>query len=160
MRYLRLIFLLGCVLISGSVLSLVAPLAAVGQEMEAVGESDQQVLLEEVVTPFLEALQTGNAPALEQLIGGKLALTLGKLLRENTAYPDFLRQRYSGTTVREPIQIVQYHQEDGLALAQGPHPCEAEVYLQTQDGRSDHFRLHLEQDGDGAWKVIDKQMVR
>lgn len=160
MRHQKCIRLLGCILIAGSVWGLMAPLAAVGQEMEAVAQLEREVLLEDVVMPFLGALQTGDASALEQRIGGKLALTLGKLLRENTAYPDFLRQRYSGTTLQEPIQIVQYHEATSPAVAQERRTRQAEVHWQTPAGRPDHFRLHLEQDAHGAWKIIDKIMVR
>ncbi len=159
MRPLKMV-LLGVVLLSGSVLSLVAPLVAVGEEMDAVSPSEQQALLEEVVTPFLEALQAGDVPALEQLIGGKLGLTLGPLLRQNAGYPDFLRQRYGGTTVQEPIQMMRYAQVGTPASASEGHPCVAEVYLQHPAGRADHFQLHLEQDAQGAWKVMDKQQVR
>ena len=152
--------LIGWFLLSGSVLGVVVPEAARSQEMAAVGPSERQVLLEEVVTPFLDALQTGDALALEQLIGGKLALTLGTLLRENTAYPDFLRQRYRGTIVQAPIEIVQPHEGVGTALAHASRTRVAVVQLQTPAGRPDHFQLNLEQDAQGAWKVVDKQMVR
>ena len=148
-----------CVIMSGW---LVGPMAqeVMAQEMEAVSQQEQQELLEQAVMPFLKALQTGDASRLEQLIGGKLALTLGKLLRANTAYPDFLRQRYGGTTVQEPIQIAQHHQATSPTLAQEQPPCLAVVHLLAPDGRPDHFELHLEQDAQGAWKVIDKTMVR
>ena len=160
MRHQKINILLGCVLMAGSVWGLVAPLAAIGQEMESVGQPERDALVEDVVMPFLEALQTGNAPVLEQLIGGKLATTLGKLLRQNTSYPDFLRQRYRDTTVQETIQIVQYHEAASPSLGQERRTCQAEVHLQTQAGRPDHFRLHLEQDALGVWKIIDKIMVR
>ncbi len=151
---------MGCVLMAGSVWGLVAPSAAISQEMEAVSQSERKALVEDVVMPFLEALQTGNAPVLEQLIGGKLATTLGKLLRQNTSYPDFLRQRYSGMTVQEPIQIMRYPQAGIPASAPEGHPCLAKVHWQTPDGRPEHFQLQLEQDDEGAWKVMDKQLVR
>ena len=159
MRPLKIV-LLGAVLITGSVLSLMAPLVAVGEDMDGVSPSEQQALMEQVVTPFLAALQAGNVPALEQLIGGELALTLGPLLRANAAYPDFLRQRYSEMTVQVPIQIMRYPQEGTPASSPEQHSCVAEVYWQTPDGRPEHFQLELEQNDEGAWKVMDKQLVR
>ncbi len=159
MRPLNIV-LLGVVLMTGSILGLVAPVVAVGEEMDAVSPLEQQTLIEAVVTPFLQALQAGDVPALEQLIGGKLALTLGPLLRANAAYPDFLRQRYGGMTVQDPIQIMRYPQEGIPVSAPEAHPYVAEVDWQTPDGRSEHFQLQLEQDDQGAWKVMDKHLVR
>ncbi len=159
MRPLTLVRL-GVLLLAGSVLGLGAPLVAVGEEMATVRPSEQQALMEAVVTPFLEALQAGDVSALEPLIGGKLAMTLGPLLRQNAAYPDFLRQRYGGMTVQAPIRMMRYPQEGIPGSGPEGHPCVAEVSLQAPDGRVDHFQLHLEQDAQGAWKVVEKQLVR
>lgn len=148
-----------CVIMSGW---LVGPVAqeAMAQELEAVSQQEHQELLDQVVLPFLEALQAGDAPRLEQLIGGKLALTLGKLLRKNTAYPDFLRQRYGETTVQEPIQIMQHQQGDGPTSGRDSGPRLAAVHLQTPAGGHDDFLLTLEQDPQGMWKIIDKVRQR
>ncbi len=142
------------VLVSGW---LVGPVGAMAQELAPVSQQEQQALLETTVMPFLKALQTGDVQRLEQLIGGKLALTLGKLLRENTEYPNYLRQRYGGTTVRGPIQIESRQEETG-----GVHVAElvgarlAVVQLETPSGGQDQFLLNLEQDAQGVWKIVDK----
>lgn len=132
---------------------------AMAQELEAVGQQERQELLDKAVTPFLQALQAGDTQMLEQLIGGKLALTLGKLLRENTEYPNFLRQRYGGKTVSAPIRIVRHQETSSQAGSEGGQRL-AVVQLQTKEGRTDHFKLTLEQDRQGVWKIIDKVMER
>ncbi len=148
-----------CVLLSGG---LVGPVVheATAQELEAVSQQEHDVLLDQAVTPFLEALQTGDVQRLEQLIGGKLALTLGKLLRENTGYPEFLRQRYGGTTVEAPIQIMQRQEANSLGETTGSGQRLAGVQLQTPAGGHDQFQLTLEHDSQGVWKIVDKVQKR
>lgn len=143
-----------CLTVSGW-LGLEAYSEALAQDLETVGQQERQELLNKAVTPFLKALQAGDTQMLEQLIGGNLALTLGKLLRENTEYPNFLRQRYGGKTVSAPIQIVR-HQETGSQTGSEGGQRLAVVQLQTPEGRADHFQLTLEQDPQGAWKIVDK----
>lgn len=146
---------LGVCLTVGCLGSTLVPGNAWGQSVQTVGQQERQELLDKAVTPFLKALQAGDTQMLEQLIGGKLALTLGKLLRENTEYPNFLRQRYGDKTVSAPIQIVR-HQETSSQPGSKGGQRQAVVQLQTREGRADHFRLTLEQDPQGAWKITDK----
>ncbi len=135
-----------CVLVS----AWVGPVmhAAVAQEIEHVSAQERQELLDQAVMPFLEALRTGDVQRLEQLIGGKLALTLGTLLRENAEYPNYLRQRYGNTMVGAPIQIER--EPDGMGSRS------AEVQLAMPSGGQDNFLLNLEQDAQGEWKIVDK----
>ena len=64
-----------------------------GQEIiDEVSVKERKEVLDESVNPFIRALQTGDVHSLDGLIGGKLAKMLGKLIRNNTEYPKFLRE--------------------------------------------------------------------
>lgn len=162
MGYLEKWVIVGCISISmffgnpfGSVVS--------GQEqvdVEEIGQLEVDQILNEAVLPFIHALQTGDVLTLERLIDGKLAMTLGKLLRQNSEYPTFLRQRYGGTTVRDTIHIFHRRNVTNSGLVQEGGQRVAVVHMQTFDGNQKDFQLSLEKNQQGAWKVTDKKMLR
>ena len=124
---------------------------------EEVDNQERKEIIDGAVNPFIHALQTGNVQVLEQLIDGKLAMTLGKLLRENTEYPKFLKKRYGGTTVRDAIQIFQRQDINSSSLVKEGSQRIAIVPLETIAGVQKNFQLSLEKDTQGAWKIIDQK---
>jgi len=124
--------------------------------LEEVDNQERKEIIDGAVNPFIHALQTGNVQVMEQLIDGKLAMTLGKLLRENTEYPKFLQRRYGRTTVRDTIQVFQRPDTNSSFLDQEGRQRIAIVHLQTAGGGQDNFQLSLEKDKQGSWKIIEK----
>ena len=127
-------------------------------DVEEIGQLEADQILNEAVLPFIYALQTGDVLTLEQLVGGKLAITLGNLLRQNTEYPKFLRQRYGGTTVRGTIHIFQWRNATSRGLHEEGGQRMAVVHMQTPEGDQKDFQLSLEKDQKGAWKITAKKM--
>lgn len=129
-------------------------------EVEAIGQLEASQILNEAVLPFIHALQAGDVLTLERLIDGKLAMTLGKLLKQNTEYPAFLRQRYGGTTVRDTIQVFQWRNTTNNGLAKEGGQRVAMVHMQTSEGNQKDIQLSLEKDPQGFWKITDKKILR
>jgi len=129
-------------------------------EIERIGQLEANQIVDEAVLPFIHALQTGDVLVLERLIDGKLGMTLGKLLKQNTEYPTFLRQRYGGMTVRDTIQIFQQRNVTSSGLAKDGGQRVAVVHMQTSEGRQKDFQLTLEKYPEGVWKITDKKILR
>ena len=134
---------------------------ALGQEIvDEVNAQERQEVLDEAVNPFIHALQTGDTQSLDRLIGGKLAKMLGKLIRSNTEYPKFLRQRYGGTTVRDTIKIFQRRDANNNVVEENSGQQRiAVVHMQTPEGVHDNFELSLWRDKQGSWKIVDKKVT-
>jgi len=137
------------------------PPEAFGQvDFEEIGQLEADQIVSQAVLPYIRALQTGDVLTLERLVDGKLATTLEKLLKQNTEYPDFLRQRYGGATIRDTIQIFQRPAVTSNALDQEGGQRMAVVPLETPAGAKKDFQLSLEKDTQGAWKIIDQKIQR
>ncbi len=136
-------------------------LEVVGQQIvDEVDAQERQKILDEAVNPFIHALQTGDAQSLDRLIGGELAKMLGKLIRSNTEYPKFLRQRYGGTTVKDAIQIFQRRDPNSIVVGENSGEQRvAVVHMQTPEGVLDNFELNLWKDKQGLWKIVDKKVT-
>lgn len=127
-------------------------------DVEEVSQVERDQIVNETVVPFIHALQSGDVKVLEHHIDGELANTLGKLIRQNTEYPDFLRNRYGGSGLRETIKV--FH----LKSSTGMFPNEKElrtavVHMNRADGGQENFQLSIEKNEQGNWKIIDKKMI-
>ena len=129
-------------------------------DFEEIGQLEADQIISEAVLPYIRALQAGDVLTLEGLVDGKLAITLEQLLKQNTEYPAFLRQRYGGTTVRDTIQIFQRPAGTSSALDQEGGQRIAGVSLETPAGVQKDFQLSLAKDAQGAWKIIDQKYHR
>ncbi len=127
--------------------------------VEEVSQAERDQIVNQTVEPFIQALQIGDVVVLEQLIEGRLGNTLGKLLRQNQEYPNFLRKRYGGTSVGKTIQV--FHQDNLTGTSSLDKELRiAVVQLNKPEGPQEKFELSLEKNAQGAWKVVDKKMTR
>ena len=117
-------------------------------------EEDQ--ILDHTILPFIQALQSGDVKALQTLVGGKLAVTLEKLLSRNTNYSSFLRDRYGrGLSIdsaifREKVKKRFTRTEEARDMV--------DVLLPMKNTRQNNLALTLEKDKNGNWKVVAQKL--
>ena len=144
---------------------------ALGQAaVEETDELERSEIVGSLVEPFIRALQLGDIAMLEQCIDGKLSIMIGKLLRRNKEYPNFLRAQYGGSSLRDSIKVFRNNGlRSGLSYEEGGTTSglrggtgkttgrTAVVYMNRSDGTPENFSLSIERDKQGNWKIVDKR---
>ena len=131
---------------------------ALGQAaVEETEELERKQIVDNLVGPFIRALQTGDVQGIEGHIGGNLEKILGRLLRQNKDYPDFLREKYGGTSLRGPIKIFQPINISGLQSNESKKKI-AVVPMNSPKGQKDII-LEMEKNSKDLWMIVDQKVT-
>ncbi|GJL64343.1 MAG: hypothetical protein NPIRA04_29970 [Nitrospirales bacterium] len=175
MWYLKTILIASLSVSSLLILNAFASPQAFEREMvEPTDDVERNQIVQEVIHPFIRALQLGDTVTLERYIDGDLGVMIGKLVRENKAYPQFLRDHYGGSKLRGSIEVFRPRQsqghassrkrkkDDDIVSAEGSLSKKkirrtAVVSIDRVNGPSENFHLSLRRDQQGTWKVVGKR---
>jgi len=125
-----------------------------------LSQGEASRLVGDVTIPYIRALQAGDVKALQGLIAGKLAITIGKLLSDNQEYPNFLREKFGkidlldtkftlGKKVAEGFVVMGNEQASGNLLVE---------MSRANNGSLINLELSLEKNKSGNWKVVDQKI--
>jgi len=175
MWYLKTILIASISLCGLLVMNAFASHQAFEREMfEPTDDVERNQIVQELIHPFIRALQLGDTVTLERYIDGNLLVMIGKLVRENKAYPQFLRDHYGGSKLRGSIEVFRPRQlqgnvssrkrkkDDDILSAKGSLSNKkirrtAVVSIDRVNGPSESFHLSLNRDQQGTWKVVGKR---
>ena len=159
MRYLKNGVVSSCLII-GIVLGILCGHEVFGQEGAlSLSQLEAGRVAEEVAIPYVTALQTGDVQTLESLIDGKLAITLGSLLRDNKEYPNFLRESFGQNRLLDTKSVLEQKiVESFVALSNGQGVGTLTVEMEQSDNNRLNLQLSFEKDKTGAWKVVDQKV--
>lgn len=106
----------------------------------------QDSVTEEALTPFFNALRSGDVAALLEAVDGPMYQKNKVLLQRNKNYSAVLRDRYAETGfVVDRISVVDRHR------------AIADIFMISADGNTLKRKLILEKkEGDPSWKVVDE----
>ena len=128
----------------------------VGGGQTEIVEEDQ--VLDKTILPYIQALQSGDVKTLQALIDGELAITLDKLLTENSSYPSFLRERFGQSPPRD-LTVFREKVKKGFTKL-GSAKGSVEVALARANASQVNLELSLEKNERGKWKVVAQRVVQ
>lgn len=125
---------------------------------EEISQQETSIIVNEAIMPFFLALQTGDVQGLERHIGGKLEETLGKLIRQNSDYSSFLRERYGNTHLSESIKIFQQKEEAGVQFNDLKNLTAIAPINSSLLGKRTLI-IEIEKNTENVWKIIDQEVT-
>jgi len=159
MRYANNIIILSIIGVGGLLMNFNGP-AVFGQV--PVGQTEileEDQVLDKTILPYIQALQSGDVKTLQALIDGELAITLDKLLTENSSYPSFLRERFGQSPPRD-LTVFREKVKKGFTKL-GSAKGSVEVALARANNASQvNLELSLEKNEKGNWKVVAQRVVQ
>jgi hypothetical protein len=105
----------------------------------------------ETVDSYTKALKAGDVVALGHLTGGRFYAKRRALLEDNTEYPEWLRQYYSGSSFSyEQNKMATVNHENKSAVV-------ADLVIRLQSGETAMTSLLMQQTIDGSgWEIVDQ----
>ena len=151
-----------CFLTMGVLLSFFASKEAIGEAISTgINQAEANRVVGEVAIPYIAALQAGDVQTLQQLIDGRLAITLGTLLRDNQEYPNFLKNKYGKNHLLDTKSTLEQKVAEGFVVTGNDHGSGVlKVEMSQDNGNLMNLQLSLDKDKAGNWKVVDQKIIK
>lgn len=135
-----------------------------------IGEEEvPRSIVDNVILPYIVALKQGDVVALERLLDDDMAVTLNKLLTQNTQYPEFLRKRFGQLTIPLSLDDLKVRMSEGEKTVPLTIPLRGgQIFHDEGAGRSTsesnnqiiNLNLTLRKTNSGEWKIANQTFLQ